>query len=62
MSNNIMYLRYAESARIQYMDDIGLGFHKGGDNIILADTFVKFIYPLTYPDKIWVGTRCMWRL
>ncbi|MBK7699509.1 MAG: thioesterase family protein [Saprospiraceae bacterium] len=32
--NNIMYLRYAESARIQYMDDIGLGFHKGSDNII----------------------------
>ena len=57
--NNIMYLRYAESARIQYMDDIGLGFHKGSDNIILADTYVKFIYPLTYPDKIWVGTRCM---
>jgi acyl-CoA thioester hydrolase len=57
--NNTMYLRYAETARIQYMEDIGLGFYKGGDSIILADTYIKFIYPLTFPDTISVGTRCL---
>ena len=57
--NNIVYFRYFESGRIayfealkflEYMDATGVG-------PILASTSCKFRIPLTYPDKVSIGTR-----
>lgn len=55
--NNIMYLRYFESARIQYMDDIQLGLGQKNLGIILAEVNVKYRIPVTFPDQLWVGTK-----
>ena len=49
--NNIMYLRYAESARIGFYEKlkiVDLGF--SDLSIILAWQDCKYIFPLTYPD------------
>jgi len=55
--NNIMYLRYLESARIQYMEDIQFGFGQNEVGIILAEVNVKYKIPVTFPDTLWVGTK-----
>lgn len=57
--NNIKHFRYLESARIYYMERIGLFdlMAKTGVGPILAETSCKYITPLTYPDTISVGTR-----
>ncbi len=57
--NNIYYLRYFESARIQYFQEIGMNDLKSETGIgpILAQTICKYLKPLTYPDQIIVGAR-----
>lgn len=57
--NNIVYLRYAESARIAYFDAAGLGdtLQTGGIGPILHSIQCRFKFPLTYPDTALVGTR-----
>lgn len=57
--NNIFYFRYFESARLAYFHEIGyLKFvEEHGLGPILASTNCVFKRALTYPDKIYVGTR-----
>ena len=57
--NNTVYLRYAESARIAYMEAAGLGATMDGTAIgpILHSISCRFKFPLTYPDTALVGTR-----
>lgn len=57
--NNIYYLRYFETARIQYFQELGLTDMKSKTGIgpILAQTNCKYLKPLTYPDQIVVGAR-----
>jgi acyl-CoA thioester hydrolase len=55
--NNIMYLRYFESARIQYMEDILFRFGQNNLGVILAEVNVKYRIPVTFPDTLWVGTK-----
>ena len=57
--NNIVYLRYAESARIAYLERTGLGgaLQNGGIGPILGSIHCRFKFPLTYPDTAHVGTR-----
>ena len=57
--NNIHYLRYFENARIHYFNSIQLmsNYEETGIGPILAKADCKFIFPLTYPDKIKVGTK-----
>jgi acyl-CoA thioester hydrolase len=57
--NNIMYLRYFESARIQYLEDINFGFGQDDLGVILAEVNVKYKIPVTFPDLLWVGTRAI---
>ena len=57
--NNIMYLRYLESARIQYMEDIQFEFGQTSIGIILAEVNVQYRIPVTFPDTLWVGTRTL---
>ena len=57
--NNINYLRYFETARIQYFQDNGLMNLKTETGLgpILAQTTCKYHKPLSYPDQIIAGTR-----
>ena len=62
--NNTVYFKYQEVSRLHFFKHImdGMqrskfnGFLKGaGLGPIVSDTYVKFIYPLEFPDKILVG-------
>ncbi|MFN8464041.1 MAG: thioesterase family protein [Caldilineaceae bacterium] len=57
--NNIVYLRYAESARIAYLEQAGLSESMQGTGIgpILASINCRYLFPVTYPDTVRVGTR-----
>ncbi len=57
--NNIVYLRYFESARIAYFEQLKLMefMNQTGIGPILASVQCKFRIPLTYPDTVSVGTR-----
>lgn len=57
--NNIVYLRYFESARIAYFEKLKLMefMNETGIGPILGSAQCKFKIPLTYPDTVSVGTR-----
>lgn len=57
--NNIVYFRYFESARMAYFGRLKLFEYMDATGVgpILASTSCKFKIPLTYPDKVSVGTR-----
>jgi acyl-CoA thioester hydrolase len=57
--NNIVYLRYFESARIAYFEQLKLMefMDRTGIGPILGSVQCKFKIPLTYPDTVSVGTR-----
>lgn len=57
--NNIIYFRYFESGRIAYFERAGLmqEMAESGIGSILASASCKFKFPLTYPDRVLVGTR-----
>jgi acyl-CoA thioester hydrolase len=58
--NNIIYFRYFESARIEFLLAIGLADPDTNDGVgpILASTHCRFRLPLTFPDTVRVGARC----
>ncbi len=57
--NNVEYFKYFQKARIAYFEK------NNSDNLfletrissILASTQCKFIYPLTYPDRVSIGAK-----
>jgi len=57
--NNIYYLRYFETARIHFFQEIGLLQYLKEKRIgpILAETSCRFVKPVFYPDTLTVGTR-----
>lgn len=57
--NNTAYFRYFESARIAYFEKLNLLEYMEATGIgpILASTSCRFKIPLTYPDKVSIGTR-----
>jgi acyl-CoA thioester hydrolase len=57
--NNIVYLRWFESARITYFERIGWLETSRADGIgpILHSTQARFRAPVQWPDTITVGTR-----
>jgi acyl-CoA thioester hydrolase len=59
--NNVVYFRYFENARIEYLNRIGWSDlkHKTGIGPILRDTQARFRLPLTYPDTIAIGARAV---
>lgn len=59
--NNIIYLRWFETARINYFNQLGAMSFRGGEGIgpILAETFCKYKLPVTYPDTISVAARIL---
>ena len=61
--NNTTYIRWFESARVEYMIRIGFS-HKGLQDYqsgslepILAAVHCDFRRPLTFPDRVQIGTR-----
>ncbi len=57
--NNTVFFRYFESARIEYLGQIGFQetLAESGIGPILASTHARFRRPLTYPDTVQVGAR-----
>ncbi|MDQ7093664.1 thioesterase family protein [Desulfosporosinus sp. PR] len=57
--NNVYYIRYFETARIQYFREIGLLDLKLETNLgpILAQTICKYHKPLQFPDEVRVGAK-----
>ncbi|MDN6274911.1 thioesterase family protein [Psychrobacter sp.] len=54
--NNVVFYRYAESARIGYLR--ALGMFDGSMVTVLAQSSCKYLRPVTYPDTLLLGVRC----
>lgn len=59
--NNTVYLRYFESARIEFFNQIGFMDFTGEESVgpILAETNCKYKTPLTFPDNIKITARIL---
>lgn len=58
--NNVMYARYAESARVAYLEQIAQGEASNfgiGIGPILAELTIQYKMPLAYPDLMYLGTK-----
>lgn len=54
--NNVVYYRYAESARIAYLQ--ALGMFDGSMVTVLAQSNCQYLRPVVYPDTLLLGVRC----
>ncbi len=57
--NNTVYLRWTESARIEYFQRLGYGVsqQEGEAGFILGWQDCKYIFPVTFPDTVIVGVK-----
>jgi acyl-CoA thioester hydrolase len=57
--NNLVYLRWCETARVEYLIRIGLwgSLPPAGIGPILASVTCDYKRPLTYPDTVYIGAR-----
>ncbi|VEG12626.1 acyl-CoA thioesterase [Moraxella cuniculi] len=55
--NNVVYYRYAESARIAYMRAIGFLQAREDLLTILAHASMQYHRPVVYPDTLLIGVR-----
>src|SRR5579884_2242944 len=57
--NNVVYFRYLENARLEYIRRLGWFEleRETGVGPILASTQARFRRPLTYPDRVSIGAR-----
>jgi acyl-CoA thioester hydrolase len=57
--NNVVFFRFFENARIEYLRRIELADRDRRDGIgpILHSTNARFRVPLRYPDAAWAGAR-----
>jgi acyl-CoA thioester hydrolase len=57
--NNVVYFRWLESARVAYLDRIGMARLHGQEDIgpILAAISCNFRRQIEYPDTVRIGTR-----
>ncbi len=53
--NNVVYYRYAESARICYLQALDLF---DGSAMLLAQSSCQYLRAVTYPDTLLMGVRC----
>lgn len=54
--NNVVYYRYAESARIAYLEAINL--FKADVQVVLAHSSCQYMLPVVFPDTLSIGVRC----
>ncbi len=60
--NNIIYLRWFETARIQYFEHLQELMDFTGEaelGAILAETYCRYKMPVTYPDTVLVAARVL---
>ncbi|MDX2306245.1 MAG: thioesterase family protein [Microscillaceae bacterium] len=59
--NNTVFLRYSESARIEFFRELDFEVHVHNPSRpigpILAEVYCKYKAPLTYPDTITIASR-----
>src|SRR3990172_131891 len=58
--NNIVFLQYFETARIAYLERVGIGFADLGSSehgVIVAANSCRYRVPVTFPDTLSVGVR-----
>jgi acyl-CoA thioester hydrolase len=57
--NNTVYFRWCESARIEYLDKLGLSDLMRAEGIgpILAAISCNYRRPVTYPDSVQIGAQ-----
>ena len=54
--NNVVYYRYAESARIAYLRILEM--FDGSMVTMLAQSSCQYLRPVIYPDTLLIGVRC----
>lgn len=54
--NNVVFYRYAESARIAYLQTLGM--FDGSMVTVLAQSSCQYLHPVVYPDTLLLGVRC----
>ena len=54
--NNVVFYRYAESARIAYLQTLGM--FDGNMVTVLAQSSCQYLRPVFYPDTLLLGVRC----
>lgn len=60
--NNIIYLRWFESARVRYFEALQELMDFTGEaelGAILAETYCRYKMPVTYPDTVTIATRVL---
>ena len=57
--NNLVYLRWAETARVVYFNRMGMNIEFAGEGAgaILSWQDCKYTFPMTHPDTAVVGVR-----
>ncbi|MEL6134158.1 MAG: thioesterase family protein [Bacteroidota bacterium] len=58
--NNTVYLRWAEVGRSAYLDEAIASWNETRSphvGPVLAKLNCKYIFPIRYPDTVWIGTR-----
>jgi acyl-CoA thioester hydrolase len=55
--NNVQYMRYFESGRVAYVEEVTQTPLEVNENVILADIQVSFLRQLHYPSTVEVATR-----
>lgn len=53
--NNVVYYRYSESARIGYLEAMGL--FSDDIQVVLAQSSCQYLRPVTFPDTLYIGVR-----
>ena len=54
--NNVVYYRYAESARIGYLEALEL--FNDNVQVVLAQSSCQYLRPVVFPDTLQIGVRC----
>lgn len=54
--NNVVFYRYAESARIAYL--FRLNMFAENNMIVLAQSGCQYLLPVYFPDTLLIGVRC----
>ncbi|NJK84032.1 MAG: acyl-CoA thioesterase [Saprospiraceae bacterium] len=58
--NNVVYFRWAETARIDYLNMLSISLaepNAQNEVLVIGQQECKYLLPVTYPDTIWVGTQ-----
>src|SRR5690349_13278589 len=50
--NNVMYFRYIETARIEWLHSVGFEPDPSGDGPVIVNAFCNFIVQLEYPGDV----------